>query len=351
MATGGQNWDLFGYDVRQLFKHWRTAWREFLWGYDSPIKARLDEGLIVYTEQGPSYFQGAQRVEERATSSGEQSANGCEAILLPESLVLSKSLNLPLAVESDLEMAMALEVMANSPFPEGDTGYGWKLGARDESNLCVQLAIVSMSSTMSYLGHQYDCHDPLAREVWAEVDGAMIVLSGFGEKKRLQRYNKRLVKVASMLAYCALLLVFISGTAAGVKYLELRQLRSLASQVKVQASEAINMRAAIVNANETISAVNQLVSQRPNPHFEMVRLSRLLGDDASILQFNMQGTKLDIRGVADDAAVIVQQLTDEPAYAKVNAPQAITKYYNTQQEQFFLNIELSSDQSIVEPHP
>lgn len=342
MAQAGQNWDLFGYDVRQVLRHWRSAWREFLWGYDSPVIARLDEGLRVYAEDGEEYFHAGQRRVPSTGASDDRPEVECEAVLLPDSLVLSKKLVLPLAAESDLEIVMALEVTANSPFPESDTGYGWKLSGRDEKNLQIQLAIVSLSSTMSYLGQQYDCHDAQASEVWAQVGNGMIVLSGFGEKKRLHRYNKRLIRVAITMAYCVLLLLVISGTSAGVKYLELQQLRGLSNEVKSQASDAMEMRAAIVAANETIRAMNQLVLQRPNPHFEMVRLSQMLGDDVSLIQFYMAGTRLDVRGIADDAAVIVQQLTDEPAYASVSAPQAITKYFNTGQEQFFLNIELAS---------
>lgn len=345
MAGAGQNWDLFGYDVRQLWRHWRAAWREFLWGYDSPVKARLDEGLRVYGEQGVEFFHAGRRIDELAVQHDAVSGDECEAVLLPESLVLSKTLTMPMAVESDLEMAMALEVTANSPFPQNDTGYGWRLADRNEKNLYIQLAIVSLSSTMSYLGQQYDSHDAQAREVWADVGDAVIVLSGFGEKKRLQRYNRRLLRVASIIAYCALILVLIFGSAAAMKYLELQQLRSSSGQVQEQASDAMRMRTEIVTANDIIATVNEMVSQRPSPHVEMARLSRLLGDDAYLVQFTMQGTSLAIRGVADDAAVVVQQLTEEPAYARVSAPQAITNYFNTGQEQFFLNIELAEGES------
>lgn len=344
MLQTGQNWDLFGYDVRQLYRQWRSAWREFLWGYDSPIKARLDEMLKVYSERGEEYFHAGKRVERLASAVEPQ----CEAVLLPESLVLTKTLVMPVAVESDLALAMTYEVTANSPFPASDTGAGWKLVSRDDTQLRIQLVIVSLSSTMSYLGQQYDCHDAQAREVWADVDDSLIALSGFGEKKRHQRYKKRLLRVTASIAYCALVFVLILGTAAGAKYLELQQLRSLSDEITEQASDAIRMRTRILAANETIIAVNQMMSQLPNPHFEMARLSGLLGDGAYLVQFSMQGTNLAIRGVADDAAVVVQQLTDEPAYARVTAPQAITKYLNTGQEQFFLNIELAGDGTVGE---
>ena len=343
MLQSGQNWNLFGYDMRQLFKHWRGAWRDFLWGDESPVKARLDETLKVTSDDGSvAYFHAGQRVASPdQIHAGEPT---CEAVILPDTMVLLKTLVLPRAVESDIEDVMALEVTANSPFPENDTGNGWRIVSRSDESLSVQLAVVSLSAVMSYLGQHYSCHDVDAREVWASVGDAVIVLNGFGEKKRQRLYTRRLAKSAGMLGFAILLLIVIFGSSAGFKYLQLEQLRTSSSEIKTQASAAIKMREAIVSANETITAVNKLLSERPNPHFELARLSHLLGDDASLLQLSIVGLNMDVRGIADDASAVIQQLTDEPAYAQVTAPQAITKYFNTGQEQFFLNIELSADQ-------
>jgi general secretion pathway protein L len=340
MLQSGQNWDLFGYDVRQLYKSWRAAWRDFLWGDDSPIKARLDEVLSVKNDSGKEeYFHAGHRVVKPEVE--PEIALDCEAVILPDAMVLLKTLVLPKAAEADLELVMAMEVTANSPFPESDTGNGWRIVSRDEDNLTVQLAIVSLSAVMSYLGQKYDCHDARAREVWADIDETIVVLSGFGERKRQQRYNKRLVRVVSGIAYSVVVLIVIFAGAAGFKYLQLNQLRSLSADVQTRASDVMKMRSAIVRANETVAAVNTLAALRPSPHYELARLSHLLGDDASLLQVSVQGTALDIRGVADDASVVIQQLTDEPAFSDVIAPQAITKYFNTGQEQFFLNIKLT----------
>ena len=348
MLQSGQNWDLFGYDVRQLYKSWRAAWRDFLWGDDSPIKARLDEVLSVKSDSGKEeYFHAARPVTKPEVE--RDVAVDCDAVILPDAMVLLKTLVLPRAAEADLELVMALEVTANSPFPESDTGNGWRIVSRDEDKLMVQLAIVSLSAVMSYLGQKYDCHDARAREVWADIDQTIVVLSGFGERKRQQRYNKRLLRVVSGIAYSLLVLTIIFGGAAGFKYLQLNQLRSLSAEVQTRAGDAMKMRSAIVRANETVAAVNALAAQRPNPHYELARLSHLLGDDASLLQVSVHGTAMDIRGVADDASIVVQQLTDEPAFSEVIAPQAITKYFNTGQEQFFLNIKLSGTQEGILP--
>ena len=343
MLQSGDSWQLFGYDVRLLGKHWIAAWKEFLWGYDSPVKARLDELVRVRSDSDSdsdketALYHGGKRIAH----SGDAE---CEAVLLPDTLVLNKILVMPAAVEDDLEAVMALEVAAHSPFPPEDTGYGWKVVDRSDSDLSVQLVLVSMSAAMSFLGSHYDCHDPRYYEVWARVNDTAVVLQGFGEGKRQQRYRARLIKVGALLGYSVLVIVLIFGLAAGFKYLELEKVREMAVTVQRQAANASQIRSAMAIANESISAANKYLSAHPNPHREVARLTRLLGDDVYVQQFTMTGREIRLRGQAGNAAELMKQLTAVPAYEQVTAPQAITKMGSTGMERFVLNITLA-DQS------
>ena len=104
------------------------------------------------------------------------------------------------------------------------------------------------------------------------------------------------------------------------------------------------MRDGLVSANDSISAANKVMANYPNPHLELARLTRLLGDSAALTDFSMNGNEIRVRGVAKDAAAIMEQLTDEAAYAQVNAPQAITRVGGSSgMEQFHLNISLRSE--------
>jgi hypothetical protein len=84
------------------------------------------------------------------------------------------------------------------------------------------------------------------------------------------------------------------------------------------------------------------VAQHPNPHRELARLTRLLGDDAFIAHFSMRGDLLRVRGRARNAASVMQTLTEEGAYEAVTAPQAITAVGNTGEEQFYLDIDVAA---------
>jgi len=327
-----QSWELFGYDMRQLGRHWLAAWHDLLWANDSPVRQRLDGVVQLRSESGVALYQAG-------VESAQAPFEG-EAILLPEELVLSRHLQLPASAETHLDAALALEVNANSPFAADDTGYGWQVLARDDNTLRVVLVIVSLSTVMTYLGRQYDRHDPQAQEVWSRVDGAMVPVNGFGEEHRERRYAKRLLRCGLTLGGCALLLALILGVAAGTKRAELSRVEALAATTKREAAAVSQMRSSLARANETIAAVNAIVALYPSPHQEIARLTALLGDDASVAQFAMSGLEIRLRGRAVDAASVMQKLTDEPGYSDVSAPQAITKVGNTGLEQFSLNITL-----------
>jgi hypothetical protein len=334
MLDKGQNWVLFGYDVRRLGGYWLAAWRDLLWSTDSPLRARLDEAVHLTGEaSGSSYYQAGEPVRPLDTE--------CQAVLLPPELVLERELEFPIVAEGSLESALALEVAASSPFGADDTAWGWRVLQRNAASIKLGLGIASRSGAMTYLARQYDIHDSRAQEVWAQVGGAMLVLGGFGENHRESRYRRRLLRSAVTVAASAALLLVISAVAAGVKYLEMQQVQEMASSVKRDASMASNMRNSLGLANETIEAANALLADHPSPHYELARLTGLLPDDASLTNFTVDGRNLRIKGKAGDAASVMQTLTDHPAYEEVKSPRAITKLGDTGLEQFYLELRLS----------
>lgn len=334
MFDSGQNWELFGYDMRDLGRHFAAAWRDLLWAYDSPVRRRLDEAVSLRNNSSEQVFH--------AGKLSPVAAQHCTAVLLPAELALTKVLRLPLAVESDLDAVLALEVSANSPFSADDTGYGWQVSARDEHNLHVVLVIVSLSSVMTYVGREYGSHDAHAQEVWAETDSAMVVIHGFGESRRDGLYQKRLVRVGGMIAAAALVLLLIAGTAAGLKRLELQQLEELAGTTQREAAAASRMRSAMSSGNDLVSAVNTIALEYPSSHMELARLSNLLVDDVYLERLTVSGREMDIRGRAGDASAVMKLLVDQEAYTGITAASPIRKIPGTGLEQFHLKIQIGT---------
>ncbi len=329
----GRQWELFGYDVRRLGKHWVAAWRGFIWSLDSPLRQRLDEVVCLHDGPDSTLYQAGEPLQDAPFS--------CQALLLPDHLVLSRNLTLPAAVEGDLDAALALELSANSPFSPDDTASGWQVVKRDDEYLYLVLVIVSRSAVMTWIGGEYDLHDPGAREVWADVDGNKVVIGGFGEGQREARYRKRLLRSALIVCVSAAVVLLMAAVGAGMKRAELAHVEAQAAAAEGESAQASRLRARVAMASETAAAARELIAAHPNPHREIARLTRLLGDSAYILQFSMKGREVRIRGRAEDAAAIMQLLTREPEYSDVTAPQAIIKVANSGLEQFTLNLTLA----------
>jgi len=134
----------------------------------------------------------------------------------------------------------------------------------------------------------------------------------------------------------------MAAAAAAFKGAERQRLEQLFAATTDNAAEASRLRAMLAAANETIIAANKVVALYPNPHAELARLTRLLGDDTSISSFAMAGPDIRLRGKAADAASVMQQLTDEPGYRDVVAPQAISRVTDGQ-EQFYLNLRVGDE--------
>ena len=337
MFESSQNWELFGYDMRQLGRHFMAAWRELLWAYDSPARAHLDEPVSLRSPAAETVYQ--------AGLPSELSEARCSAILLDDDLALSRNLRLPLAVEADLDAVLALEVNANSPFSPEDTGAGWVLNRRDENYIYLTLVIVSLSASMTYISQQYGGHDAHAQEVWVDVAGQMAVINGFGESRREQLYRRRLFKVGVMVGAAGLILLLTAGVAAGLKKLEYDQLESVSAETQREAADATQMRSAVSAANETIAAVNQITASYPSAHFHLGRLTELLGDDAFVERLAINGLEIDVRGRAVDASAIMELLTEQADYREVTAASPIRKIPGTGVEQFHLKVRVRGIES------
>ncbi len=335
---GQKNWELFGYDTRNVGRHFTAAWRDLLWSNESPVRASLDEAVVLKTPDGEQTWQAGAPCAAVPTE--------CRAVLLPEDLALVRKLRLPLAVESELHSALQLEAAASSPFAAADTGTGWLVTQRDEHNLHVQLVIVSLSAAMAYIARQYGSHDPDAQEAWvATGDGRMVVVRGFGESRRDRLYRRRLWRVGAMSGVAAMLLLGILLVGAGLKNWQLERLSAVAGVTQQEAAPALQLRATLGEANEVIAAVNTISGEYASPQVELARLTHLLGDDAYLERMSIDGRNMEIRGRAVNAANVMELLTRQPGYASVTAGSPIRKLPGTDQEQFHLKVQLAGDKT------
>lgn len=325
---------VFGYDVRDYGRLWLAAWRDLLFGDDSPVRNALDSMVTLQEANGQqTTFQAGQPTEHAALND--------IALGLPEDLVLARTLRLPSVAEADLDAALQLEIAASSPFAPDDTTAGWRISRSEQADgLTVNLVIVSRGAVMGFLGEHHQIHDPGAKEVWARSGDMWVIVRGFGEAAREGRYRKRLIRTGSLIVGCALLCLALVWTSAVVSKLRLSTLESVQSEARANARDAMALREELADVNSTIEELNSLSRRLPNPQIELARITDLIPDTAYITQYTQTGRKIRLRGRGEDAAPLQQNLTKQDVFLTVTSPQAISRVGTTGLEQFFLDIEL-----------
>jgi len=326
--------EVFGVDVRDYGQLWLVAWRDFLFGDDSPIRSALDSQVTLKHADGTlACYQAGRQLDIECASS--------EAYAIPDELVLSRSLTLPSIAEADLDAALHLEVAACSPFSHDDTASGWRITrGEDRRMLTVELVIASRTAVMGFLGEHFNLVDPSVPEVWANTGSHWVRLRGFGEMVREADYRRRVIRAGALITACAGLILLFTAISVVMTGRELTGLEALREEASMAARSAVASRDELAATNAAISELNKLSLRLPNPQPEILRLTQLLPDSAYVTQFTQEGHSIRLRGRGKDAASLQQAMTEEPAFEQVTAPQAISRVGNTGLEQFFLDIKL-----------
>lgn len=337
MADTSQHWNLFGYDLRGAYQDWRAAWKELFWGERSWLRRSLGETvhvLLPETADEQYYRAGRQVAKQKCIA---------QACIIPDHLVLSRVLVLPANVELELESLLAIEVRSRSPFLAEDTQYGWQVVEHESGQIKVLLVIVSRSAIRDYLRQKELAESDL--EVWTLFNNQPVVINGFGELPRYQRYRRQIAWFVTGLMYCLLMLCLLVTIPVAVKYFQLQKLEQQYLVVQQSAEPAVALRAQLRLNNERVHKINQLIVGSRDPYAEIEYLSSLLNDDVWLSLINIKGDKIRMEGFAENAAALMQKLSDQNRIEKVRAPSAIRFDNRTKRERFVMELSLKKSMS------
>ncbi len=329
----GNQWDLFGLDLRRIPQEWLAGWRELLWAPTSYGRKWFDQPVEAHflAESKSQHYLGGKAVAPSKTE--------LEAIIIPDALVLETKLQLPAAVELDLESLLALEVRSKSPFPEKETRYGWWLERGKEGGLVVYLAITSEPIIKQHL-QQNGCQFKENLEIWVLIEERPIVINGFGERKRDLRYSRTIKQVVGGVLYSFAALCAIVAILMLFKHWQLQELEQEYTQVREQAAESIELRTTLSRYNQQAEVVSQLLQQGIKPYEQLSKLTALLGDDAWVSLVTLKGNKMRLNGRAENGSALMELLSKQPEFKEVVAVSAIGRRGRGKGEQFVFDIRL-----------
>lgn len=342
MLADSRQWQLFGLDLVRVGRYVRAGCRELFQGEAAGIRRRIDAPVSLLTLDG----RNRTCVAELPLPEGDRAEKTDHVALeYPAERVLFRRLHLPRVLELELEDAVAMEVHGNSPFEAANTVSGWRVMGRTDTTVEVSLAIAARNDVLAWLQDRrkgLGLPDTAAPEVWVfDAAGRALVLSGFGESRRLRRYPRRVAALAGRIGIVLLCVLLLFALPGMVRSLQAQRMAGFLASAQQEAAEAQRLREALMADNMRIEELQSLIDGSVDHHGILELLSSVTPDDVYMLGYSLTGERLRLTGQAVNAAAYQQLLTELPAFESVSTPSAFSRDRRSGLERFVLDMRIS----------
>ena len=252
-------------------------------------------------------------IDARPLLDGAVATNAPVQIRLDEGLLFRPVIDLPLAAENTLESILRHQLERLVPLDPATLRFVWRVVERDapKNRLKVEVSIVKCEALDRAL--------TLARTLHLQPQAILIEQAGqpaafvwrsttAGQVNARERRFRRALEVTAICLLLAAYSVFI--THLGSRRAVLRELVA-DLRTHIQTVEALSARAA--TAEKTLAEVNAKLTP-PGALAVLDALTRVIPLDGSVSEFHLQGTKIEISGVASHATALLAAIDHEPMF-------------------------------------
>ncbi len=341
MAVNNQ-WELFGLDLSRGIDKLKLGASQLLWGEEAGLRQKFypEASLLNPGEYVNDRYAKLVPVVEQLLPKEPK------ALLFPSDLMLEKQIELPVAAEADLNVAMQFEIASNSPFTPEETCSGWRVVARDD--ICLRLIyVIAARTAVRDLIAEYalDSADSVEQfEIWAETDGHLVQMEVARDAPRKTLYLQQLLQqgkklALGVLAMCLLLVLPVAMLAARSS-----QLADVLAMTEIDASTATAARNELVSVESRVLTAREFFADRTMYDRWLHRLSDVTPDSVYLTRLGLEGDRLTISGMAVNAAEYQTKLASSGLVSELSAPSAFTRDQRTGRERFTLTMRLDSKQ-------
>ena len=282
-------------------------------------------------------------------SASGDSKSDLTAIEYPEDRVLRRQLCLPDMTAAEAAQAAELDAVTSSPFRSDDLAWGHRCLPLASGKLQVDIVLASRKQIQQHIDRLgARLAGPKVPETWVEVwafagGPEPVVIRGFGESRRFRRLARQrwLVSGLLFLTWCLSMGILITPTAQ----LRLQAIEAVAAFDSLQQKTAalVTKRESLTKATDQLMAMDEILSERVRAVEIMGLLTRALPDDTSLLNLQIQGSKVKLAGQTSNSADLMQKLSAYQGLADVKAPSAATRSLGANKESFSIEFELTPE--------
>lgn len=336
---------LFGLDLAPLGRDILTAWRGMLewpvvsWLWPQPrLRLWLPDGQKARS-RGPQ--------TPTLPDTGKGPAAHFQALVLPEDILLRRTLVLPALAQAELQSALALQLPSFSPFAPEDLVWTCEVQASEDGQTQqVHAALTSRKLIEAHLAQQ-DADIALDdMEVWVPHvhDGFHAVAAGFAETRRHSRSTTWRWFSALLMVLVLALTAAILATPSAQLYLRSKQAEAALEALQQKAMPVLAERESFTQTAERLKQAGEPFNQSVAPLPVLQLITEALGDDTSLLNLQVQGHKVSISGQTANASALMKKLGSQPGLRDVRAPSPATKPLGATRESFAIEFTMDPAQ-------
>lgn len=270
---------------------------------------------------------------------GDESFKPRVVMAVPDSLLLDLNIDLPLAVEANLEQALRFQLDQLTPFPADQLAYDHQVTRRDAAAGRVHLRLRLMPTALL---------EPLQDRLAAlgirphAIDGFSLSADGLSTQgfnlipapKRPRYVYPRKQLNLRLAGALGLLLVVVMVQSLVMRQNAVDGLRSEVAGLRSQADAVLALQREV---DEALDAANFLAHQRaeaPVTIQVLDELSRVLPDNFWLQQLQLRGNSMILMGFAEGSQALIELLNDSLLFDNTEFRGRVTVDTNTGEERF-----------------
>jgi general secretion pathway protein L len=362
-----ENWRLRAYasPAGQFFAWWVAELksmlpdtvRERMQHAQRKLMMRLDgEELALYWQEGDELQQldvfaleqdlPVQRQQISDLLSKHEMDEAPRDLVIPEAMVLRKSLVMPLAAESNLRQALAFEMDRNTPFRTDDVHFDYRIVRRDKDKgvLTLELAVVPRTVVDQQV-------EALAARGLAPsgldvaLDDRPAGLNLLPPEARYRVSNRRTRMNLLLSAVAVLLLAVVMAQSLWLREAQIDSVQAAIDEVRVEARRVQNIRTQIEDASEAAGFMQTRRAENRPTLKVIAEVTRILPDDTYLDRLRIWDGNVQIQGKSDNAQQLIELVNLSPLFDGAGFRGSTRLDGRSQKEIFDLSATLANGES------
>ncbi|NRB71394.1 MAG: pilus assembly protein PilM [Xanthomonadales bacterium] len=259
-------------------------------------------------------------------------------LLLGESMVLHKQLQMPQAAEANLHQALAFEMDRHTPFQADQVYFDQQVLERDKERgqLHLELVVAPREPVDDLITTLVDRGlAPTAMDVVAENLPLGLNMLPAEQRHRIPNRKARL-----NLLLAAVALVVLAGVMAQSLWLRESQIAAVEAaidEVRIEARRVQNIRAQIEDASEAAGFMFKRRAENRPTVMVLAEVTRIMPDDTYLDRLRIWEGNVQMQGKSDNAQRLIEQVNDSPMMEKAGFRGSTRLDTGTQKEVFDIN--------------